>query len=60
MKNNFYDSLINVVRKLGEKKIVAEDFNGHVGSNAEASGISMKVMVMELGIRKGKGFLSWQ
>ena len=36
-KNDFYDSLINVVRKLREKEIVVipGDFNGHVGSNPE-------------------------
>lgn len=36
-KDNFYDSLINVSRKLGEKEIVviAGDFNDHVRSNAE-------------------------
>ena len=36
-KNDFYDSLINVVRKLGEKKILVTegDLNGHFGSNPE-------------------------
>ena len=37
-KDEFYDSLINVVRKSGEKEIVvtAEDFNSHHnGSNSE-------------------------
>ena len=36
-KNDFYDSLINIVRKLGESKIevITGDLNGHVGSNTE-------------------------
>lgn len=36
-KYNFYDSLINVVIKLGEKDIIviAEDLNGHYGSNVK-------------------------
>ena len=36
-KDDFYDSLINVVRMLGEKKsvVIAGDCNGHVGSNPE-------------------------
>ena len=36
LKNNFYDSFINAVTKLGKKEtvVIAGDFNGHVGSNA--------------------------
>ena len=36
-KNDFYDSLINVVRKLWEKEILVTegDLNGHVGRNPE-------------------------
>ena len=36
-EDNFYDSIINVARKLWENKnvIVAEDFNGHAGSNLQ-------------------------
>ena len=36
-KDYFYDSLINVVRKLGETKIevIAGDFNGDIGNNLE-------------------------
>ena len=35
--DDFYDSLINVVRKLGEKEIlvIACGFHGHVGSDPE-------------------------
>ena len=35
--DDFYDSLINVVRKLGEKEIlvIAYGFHGHVGSDPE-------------------------
>ena len=34
-KDEFYDCLINVVRKLGEKEtvVMAGDFNSHVGRN---------------------------
>ena len=36
-EENFYDSLVNVVRKIGEKEIIviAGGLNGHVGNNAE-------------------------
>ena len=36
-KDNLFDSLISIIRKLGEREIVviAGDFNGHVESNAE-------------------------
>ena len=36
MKDDFYDSLANIVRKLGEEIVVlAGDFDSHVGSNPE-------------------------
>lgn len=60
MKDNFYDILGNVVRKLGKKKIavMAGDFNGLVGSNAESLSTSMEIVVMELEIN-GKRSLSF-
>lgn len=38
-KSSFYDSFINGVRKIVKTVIVviAQDFNGHVGSNAEGT-----------------------
>ena len=59
-KANFYDSLINVVRKLREKNIIviAGDLNGHVDYKEEHGQKtirnSMKAMVVELRIGKGK------
>ena len=60
-KDDFQDSLINSVRKLGEKEIVVTggNFNNHVENNIKNMRTSMKVMVMELGTRKRKGFLSF-
>lgn len=60
LKDNFYDILGNVVRKLGKKKIavMAGDFNGLVGSNAESLSTSMEIVVMELEIN-GKRSLSF-
>ena len=56
MNNDFYDSFINFVRKLGEKGIVviAGDFNGHIKVGMKNS---MRVMAMEFGTRKRKGLL---
>lgn len=36
-KDDFYDSFINIVKKLGEKEItvIAGDYNGRTGSNPE-------------------------
>ena len=37
--DNFYDSFVHVLRKLGEKKIIVVlgDFNDHIGHNAADS-----------------------
>ena len=60
LKDNFYDILSNVVRKLGKKEIavMAGDFNRLVGSNAESLRTSMEIVVMELEIN-GKRSLSF-
>ena len=60
LKDNFYDILGNVVRKLGKKEIavMAGDFNRLVGSNAESLRTSMEIVVMELEIN-GKRSLSF-
>ena len=53
--DDFYNSLINVVKKLGEKEIVviAWYFNGRVESNLEC----YEIMITELETRKGNGFM---
>lgn len=53
--DDFYNSLINVVKKLGEKEIVviAGYFNGRVESNLEC----YEIMITELETRKGNGFM---
>lgn len=59
-KDNLYNSLVNVVRKLGETKIVviAGDFN--VGSDSEdfwcLLWLFLEIMVIELRIGKWKEF----
>ena len=60
LKDNFYDILGNVVRKLGKTEIavMAGDFNRLVGSNAESLRTSMEIVVMELEIN-GKRSLSF-
>lgn len=54
--DDFYNSLIIVVKKLGEKEIVviAGYFNGHVEGNLECY---EKIMITELETRKGNGFM---
>ena len=53
--DDFYNSLINNVKKLGEKEIVviAGYFNGRVESNLEC----YEIMITELETRKGNGFM---
>ena len=53
--DDFYNSLINVVKKLGEKEIVviAGYLNGRVESNLEC----YEIMITELETRKGNGFM---
>ena len=53
--DDFYNSLINVVKKLGQKEIVviAGYFNGRVESNLEC----YEIMITELETRKGNGFM---
>ena len=53
--DDFYNSLINIVKKLGEKEIVviAGYFNGRVESNLEC----YEIMITELETRKGNGFM---
>ena len=60
-KVDFYDNLINVVRKLMEKEIVViqETLMVTLEVIQKTMRTSMKVMVVELGTRKGKGFLSF-
>lgn len=54
--DDFYNNLINVVKKLGEKEIVviAGYFNGHVEGNLECY---EEIMITELETRKGNGFM---
>ena len=61
-KDDFYHSLINVVRKLEEKEIViiAGYYNRLVVSNVKkTTWTNMGVMVTELGTREEKRFLSF-
>ena len=55
-KDDFYDSLINVARKLMEQEIVVITVFLEVTQKIIRT--SMEVMVMELGTRKGKRYLS--
>ena len=58
-KDDFYDSLINVLRKLGEKEIVvtAGDFNATLEVTQKSMRTKMEVLVMELETKKAEGFL---
>ena len=58
-KDGFYDSLINVVRKLGKEIVViAVDFTGHIESNPED--YEEQHGGYGYGVRnKGEGFLSF-
>ena len=58
LKDDFFDSFMNFLRKLGEKGIViiVRDFNGHMEVSMKVS-IKGSMRVMEFGARKGKGFL---
>ena len=60
-KNDSYDSLANVIRKLGGiKLVITREFNGHPKITKKTMRTtSMGAMVMVLGARKGKGFLSF-
>ena len=60
-KDDFCDSLINVVRKVGEKWVfvVAGDFNDYWKKTQKTMGSSMEVMVMELSRGKGKVSMSF-
>lgn len=60
-KDNFYESLISVARKLGKKEtvVIVEDFNRHVEKMQKTSTIGMAVIATELRIRKEKGFWSF-
>ena len=59
-KNDSYDSLANVIRKLrGIKLVITGDFNGNPKITKKTMRTSMGAMVMVLGARKGKGFLSF-
>ena len=57
-EDDFYDSLISTVRKLGEKEIVviAADLNGHAGTQ-KTMRTSMEVNDYRVRKGKGKGFL---
>lgn len=60
-KDNFYESLISVARKLGKKEtvVIVEDFNRHVEKMQKTWTIGMEVIATELRIRKEKGFWSF-
>ena len=55
-KDDLCESLINVVRKLGERKIVVI---GGYFTTQKTLRTSMEGMVMEFRTRKGKGFLNF-
>lgn len=58
-KDHFF-GLINVASKLelNETAVIVRDFSGHVGVAQKILRASMEVVVLELGIWKGKGFWS--
>ena len=60
-KVDFYDNLVSVVRKLMEKKIVViqETLMATLEVIQRTMRTSMEVLVVELGARKRKGFLSF-
>lgn len=60
-KDNFYESLISVARKLGKKEtvVIVEDFNRHVEKMQKTWTIGMEVIATELRVRKEKGFWSF-
>ena len=60
-KDDLYGSLISVVRKLGEKETVSYQDTSTVLLEVLQKTMrpSKEIMVMKLGIRKGKGFWSF-